>query len=88
MNVASGRQIDDDDVIVDRAHVAQHFSKIVHLLVVLRNEIEQIGIERESRCSDDRDDGNDHRGENDLFAPAETEFSERVEDSFDQSDGG
>ena len=88
MHIAPGRQIDDHDVIVDRSHVAEHFSKIVDLFVVLRNEIEQIGIECQTRAGDDCADRHENRGENDLLASAQAEFGESVEDSFDQSNGG
>ena len=34
-----------DDVVVDRAEVSQHFAELVDLLVLLRDEVEQVGIE-------------------------------------------
>ena len=88
MHVASARKVDDHDVIVDRAHVAQHFSEIVDLFVFLRNEIEKIRIECQPRAGDDRGERDDNRGEDDLFASAKAEFCEAVEDAVNQSVGG
>ena len=79
-----GRNVHDHDVVVDRPHVAKHFSKIVDLLVVLGDQIQQIGIESQTRARDDRRDCDDQRYHDDVLASAETELCEAVEDFFDQ----
>ena len=77
----------DDDVVVDRAEVAEDFAELVDLLVLLRDEVEQVGIEaRGAIAPTTARTASTSGGDEDLFAASQAEARERVEDSVGQLD--
>ena len=78
VSVAAGRDVENDDVIVDRAEVFEDLAKFIDLAILLRDEVEKIGIERQAERRGDRSEGEDQRGDGDLFAMTEAESGERV----------
>ena len=87
VDLAPRRQLDDDDVVVDRPHVPQHFAEFVHLPVLLRDEVEEVGVEAEARRRRDGDDGHDGGDSDNAAAPAETEAGQRFEELVGQREG-
>jgi hypothetical protein len=85
MYVVAGRHLQGDDVVVERADVAQDFPELVHLPVVLRDQIENVGIERQPHRAAGCGQGDDDGEEDDGLAAPEAESGQRVEDSFCQS---
>jgi hypothetical protein len=74
-------------VVVERAQVAEDFAELVHLAVVLRDEIEQIGIEVNARSPHQRDCADQDTEDGDQFAVPEAELGESIENAVDQTGG-
>ena len=84
MNVMSSGHLHDDDVVVNRAQVAENLAKVVDLLIVLRDQVEQVGIEGEAERTNRRDRGKQDGRNDDLFVAPQAEAGERVENSVGQ----
>ncbi len=74
-------------MVVERAEVAKNLAELVDLPVLLRDEVEQIGVEMDARGPDEGDHADREGDDGDLFAVPEAELGERVEDSSNQRAG-
>jgi hypothetical protein len=88
MDVVALRHLQDDDVVVDRAEVAEGFAELVHLLVFLRDEVAPVGVEAEAHGAEDAEGRDDEGEDGDALAVPQTEERERVEESVNQRKRG
>ncbi len=86
MNIVALGHVHHHDVIVDRAEVFEDLAELIDLSVLLRNEVQQVGIERQLRRTADGKHHQQESGDEDLFVASEAEARERVEDSIGQLD--
>ena len=84
MDVAPFRHVDEHDVVVDRAEVFEDFAELVDLPVLLRDEVQQVGIERQARGAKHGQDREHEGRDQDFFVAPQAESRERVEDSVGQ----
>ena len=71
----------DDDVEVERAGLAEDGPELVHFLVVLRDELQHIGIESQARSHDPGDCHDEQRDQHDRPRAAQDELG----NAFDET---
>ena len=84
MDVASFGHVHEHDVVVDRAEVFEDFAELIDLLVLLRDEVEQIGIKGDARGAEHGQHRQHERRDQDFFVAPQAEARQRVEDSVGQ----
>src|SRR5258708_21594549 len=84
VHVVPSRHLQGDEVVVERSDIAQDFAKVIHLPVVLRDEVEDVRVEGKAHRAGHGGQGNENRDDDNGLASPKTEAGQCVEDSISQ----